>query len=104
MKISELGDEWFRAYELCLRQYRVKEAAAIAKVYRPEKLYKYFSFNSSHWRDNAYNGELKFSFPADFNDPLDSRWFLDYEKIYKETAEKWLFFRNLARCLRRKTR
>ena len=84
MKISELGDKWFSVYEICLRQYNVKEVAAIAKAYRPRKLYKYFSFTSNHWKDNAFNGALKFSFPSDFNDPLDSRWFLNYETIFRE--------------------
>ena len=84
MKISELGSEWFSAYEHSLRHYKVKEAAAIAKYYRPRKLYKYYSFSSKYWKDNVYSGQLAFSFPSNFNDPFDSRWFLDYERIYRE--------------------
>ena len=45
MKISELGDKnWPIAYRKCLYDFKMKESAAIAKYYRPEKIYKYYSF------------------------------------------------------------
>lgn len=38
MKISELGDKnWPIAYRKCLYDFKMKESAAIAKYYRPEK-------------------------------------------------------------------
>lgn len=83
MKISDLGDKWYKAYEFCLRKYRVKEAANIAKYYCPKKIYKYYSFSSKYWRNNVFNGEIAFNLPSNFNDPLDSRWFLNYEEILK---------------------
>lgn len=81
------------AYESCLRNYRIKDAARIARYYRPQKLYKYFDFSSQYWRKNVYEGQIAFNYPSNFNDPLDSRWFLDYKTIYKERLrdinEEW---------------
>ena len=88
MKVTELGNNWSKAYEHCLNNYTVKEAIVIAKQYRPQKLYKYYSFSSEYWRGNAYQGQLAFSLPSIFNDPLDSRWFIDYKKVYKERFRK----------------
>lgn len=84
MKIKELGEKWPIAYKYCLKSYNVKYAAAIAKHYSPVKIYKYYSFSDPHWKKNIYDYEIAFNFPSNFNDPMDSRWFLDYEKIYKE--------------------
>lgn len=81
MKVSDLGNKWFAVYKRCLYDFRMKDAAAIATYYRPGKLYKYFSFSSEYWRQNVFNGEIAFNIPSNFNDPLDSRWFLDYERI-----------------------
>lgn len=93
MKLSELGKDWFRAYEYCVRHYKTREAAAIAKHYRPQKLYKYYSFESMYWEENTFKSELAFNLPEDFNDPLDSRWFLDYETIlrerFRDIGEDW---------------
>lgn len=88
MKIPELGEKWFGVYENCLRHYQVKKATAISRYYKPKKLYKYISFASSHWRENVFDGQLAFSFPSEFNDPFDSRWFLDYEKIIKRRFQR----------------
>ena len=44
MKICELGDKWQDAYKHCILNYQAKLGMAIAKYYRPKKLYKYFSF------------------------------------------------------------
>ena len=88
MKIPELGPKWFDAYENCLRHYQVKKAVAISRYYQPKKLYKYISFASSHWRENVFDGQIAFSLPSEFNDPFDSRWFLDYEKIIKSRFQR----------------
>lgn len=93
MKINELGDAWLDVYTACLEKYRVKEAAAIARYYQPRKIYKYFSFTSKHWQNNVFDYQIVFNVPSSFNDPHDSRWFLDYDKIlkerYKEIGEDW---------------
>ena len=80
MKIKDLGNNWFSAYKRCVESYRIKEAFLIAHFYKPKKLYKYFSFNK-FWKDNVENGTIVLNSVYNFNDPLDSRWFLDYEKI-----------------------
>ena len=82
MKIGELGDKWFFAYKKCMESFAVTDAIRIAHYYKPEKLYKYFAFNN-YWKDNVLNGTIVFNSACSFNDPLDSRWFLDYEKILK---------------------
>lgn len=95
MKIKDLREKWPIAYEHCLRTYNVKYAAAIAKHYSPTKIYKYYSFSDPFWEKNLFDYEIAFNFPSNFNDPMDSRWFLDYEKIYKERfkdiGEEWNF-------------
>lgn len=88
MKISELGDKnWPIAYRKCLYDFKMKESAAIAKYYRPEKIYKYYSFKSEYRKKNIFNYEVAFNIPSSFNDPLDSRWFLNYEDILKARFE-----------------
>ena len=87
MIISELGDNWHSAYESCLQNYEVLKAAAIARYYRPAKLYKYYSFSSEYWRKNVFDTQIAFNTPFNFNDPFDSKWFLDYEKIYRSRFE-----------------
>lgn len=82
MKISDLGNKWFCIYKKCLESYDVKTAIRIAHFYKPKKLYKYFSFNN-YWIDNLKNGTIVFNSAYNFNDPLDSRWYLDYEYILK---------------------
>ena len=52
----------------------------IAHYYRPKRLYRYFPFDE-YWKDNVQNGTIVFNSAYNFNDPLDSRWYLDYEKI-----------------------
>lgn len=93
MKISELGDNWFEVYSICLEKYQIKNAIKIAHYYRPLKLYKYYSFDSDYWRKNVFDYQVAFNLPVYFNDPLDSRWFLDYEKIlserFKEIGKTW---------------
>lgn len=93
MKISEFGDRWTIAYARCLYAFKMKEAAAIAKYYRPTKIYKYYSFNSPYWSKNIFDFEIAFNTPSSFNDPLDSRWFLNYEDILKarlkDIGEEW---------------
>ncbi len=84
MKIKDLGGKWFSVYTACLKKYRVKEAAAVARAYRPRKLYKYVSFSSTYWRDNTSKYQIPFNMPSQFNDPFDSRWFLNYDKIWSE--------------------
>ena len=88
MKISDLGMHWPIAYEKCLYAYKMKEAAAIANYYKPTKVYKYYSFDSPYWEF-----EIAFNVPSKFNDPLDSRWFLNYKEILKarfeEDGEEW---------------
>ncbi len=83
MKIQDLGDRWNIAYQKCLESYKVTEAIKIAHYYKPKKLYKYFSFDN-YWKDNIQNGTLVFNSVYNFNDPLDSRWYLDYERIIKK--------------------
>lgn len=73
-----------QAYADLLRKYRVREAHAVARHFRPRKLYKYLSFDSGYWRRDLFDCEIPFNFPADFNDPMDSRWFIDYEKVLRE--------------------
>ena len=82
MKVSNLGDKWFLIYRKCLESFSVTNAIRIAYYYRPKKLYKYFVFDK-HWKDNVQNGTIVFNSANNFNDPLDSRWYLDYEKILK---------------------
>lgn len=82
MRIADLDDKWFDVYQRCLELYDVKRAIQIAHFYKPKKLYKYFSFDS-HWIDNIKNGTIVFNSACNFNDPLDSRWSLDYEYILK---------------------
>lgn len=94
MKISELGDKnWPIAYRKCLYDFKMKESAAIAKYYRAEKIYKYYSFKSEYRKKNIFNYEVAFNIPSSFNDPLDSRWFLNYEDILKarfeDIGEEW---------------
>lgn len=93
MKISEFGDRWTIAYERCLYAFKMKEAVALAKYYRPTKIYKYYSFNSPYWSKNIFDFEIAFNTPSSFNDPLDSRWFLNYEDILKarlkDIGEEW---------------
>lgn len=93
MKVSELGDKWQGVYIKCLYDFKMKEAATIATYYRPTKIYKYFSFASKYWHGNICNGEIAFNLPSNFNDPLDSRWFLDYKKIlvdrFHDIGEEW---------------
>lgn len=93
MKVSELGDKWFPVYRQCLYDFRMKDAAAIATYYRPSKLYKYIGFSSKYWRGNMFSGEIAFNFPSNFNDPLDSRWFLDYRRVlierFRDIGEEW---------------
>lgn len=84
MKISELGDKWQTAYKQCLYSFKMREAAAIARHYRPTKIYKYYSLCSPYWSKNIFDFEIAFNVPSKFNDPLDSRWFLNYEDILKE--------------------
>ncbi len=80
MKISELGEKWQDAYEYCILNFKAKEAMSIARHYRPKRIYKYFSFESTYWKKNA-KGDVAFCHPSSFNDPMDSRWFLNYERI-----------------------
>lgn len=80
MKICELGDKWQDAYKHCILNYQAKLGMAIAKYYRPKKLYKHFSFDNSYWKQNA-KGDVAFCYPSSFNDPMDARWFLNYESI-----------------------
>ncbi len=80
MRISELGEKWQEAYKCCIFSYKAKEAVSIAKHYRPKKIYKYFSFENKYWKQNA-KGDIAFCYPTSFNDPMDSRWFLNYERI-----------------------
>ena len=82
MKIGDLGDEWFFAYRKCLESFAVMDAMRIAHYYKPKRLYKYFTFDEN-WKDNVQNGTIVFNSAENFNDPLDSRWYLDYEKILK---------------------
>ena len=94
MKISELGDKnWPIAYRKCLYDFKMKESAAIAKYYRPEKIYKYYSFKSEYRKKNIFNYEVAFNIPSSFNDPLDSRWFLNYEDIliarFEDIGDEW---------------
>lgn len=93
MKISELGTNWPIAYEKCLYAFKMKEAAAIAKYYKPTKVYKYYSFDSQYWKQNIFDFEIAFNVPSEFNDPLDSRWFLNYKEILKarfeDAGEEW---------------
>ena len=93
MKISELGLNWPIAYEKCLYAFKMKEAAAIANYYKPTKVYKYYSFDSQYWKQNIFDFEIAFNVPSEFNDPLDSRWFLNYEEILKDRfqdiGEEW---------------
>lgn len=93
MKIQELGDRWPKAYRYLLEHYQVIDAACIARCYRPKKIYKYYTFNSEYWEKNLYNGEICFNSPSCFNDPLDSRWFMDYDKLlsarFKKIGENW---------------
>lgn len=83
MKIEQLGSRWREAYAHLAGTYQITRAAAVARYYRPQKLYKYFSFDR-YWRANICNGEIVFNDPGNYNDPMDSRWFLDYEKIVRE--------------------
>ena len=93
MKISELGTNWPIAYEKCLYAFKMKEAAAIANYYKPKKVYKYYSFDSQYWKQNIFDFEIAFNVPSEFNDPLDSRWFLNYKEILKarfeDNGEEW---------------
>lgn len=93
MRIDELGSRWKEAYEGLMGRYQTKHAVAVARHYRPKKLYKFFSFDSQYWRRNIFHGDLVFNFPSSYNDPMDSRWFLDYERIlrarYEEIGERW---------------
>ena len=71
----------------------MKEAAAIANYYKPAKVYKYYSFDSQYWKKNIFDFEIAFNVPSEFNDPLDSRWFLNYKEILKarfeDAGEEW---------------
>ena len=80
IKIKDLGDKWFFAYKKCLESFAVMDAIRIAHYYKPKRLYKYYTFDE-HWKDNVQNGTIVFNSAENFNDPLDSRWYLDYEKI-----------------------
>ncbi len=82
MRIADLGDNWFHVYQRCLELYDVKRAIQISHFYKPKKLYKYFSFDN-YWIDNLKNGTIVFNSTYNFNDPLDSRWSLDYKYILK---------------------
>lgn len=93
MKVSDIGDKWPLLYKKCLNEYKMKEAAIIARYYRPAKIYKYYSFKSEYWKNNILDYEIAFNVPSHFNDPLDSRWFLDYEEIIKarfqDIGQEW---------------
>ncbi len=94
MDVRDLGEKWLAAYTACLKNHKIRAALAIARQYRPAKLYKYFSFQSPYWRENAFLEQIPFNAPSRFNDPLDSRWFLDYDTVYgerfKELGERWV--------------
>lgn len=104
MRIDELGPHWRKAYKHMADSYQTKYAAAIARYYRPKKLYKFFPFDPQYWRRNIFHGDLVFNYPSSYNDPMDSRWFLDYEKIvkerYKDAGEEWNDeeIKNLMKC------
>lgn len=93
MKLDELGADWRKAYERMVESYQTTYAAAIARYYRPKKLYKYFDFSTQYYKKNICDGNIVFNNPCAYNDPMDSRWFLDFEKIvkerFKEAEEAW---------------
>lgn len=88
MKINELGDKWPYAYCVLLESYRLVDAVHVAQLYRPAKIYKYFSFSSEYWESNIYNAALCFNSPSLFNDLSDSRWFINYDKLLTERFKK----------------
>ena len=76
---------WRDAYEERLRNFKIVEALAIARRALPEKLYRYIKFDEKgHWRRSLFESELFMNLPSYFYDPIDSRWFLDYEKHIAE--------------------
>lgn len=87
MKIEHLESQWKEVYIRLIEAYHVKPAVAVAQRYRPNKLYKYFNFDP-YWRKNIYGGEIVFNNPSNYNDPMDSRWFLDYERIVEERLKE----------------
>ncbi len=93
MRLDKLGSRWKEAYAHFVETYQITYAMAVAQYYRPQKLYKYFDLDPQYWRKNIYDGDIVFNDPVNYNDPMDSRWFLDYERIvrerYRDAGMEW---------------
>jgi len=87
MKISELSSCWKEVYRISLERFEFVEAAKLATYYKPPYLYKYFSFDE-FWEDNIFNGSICLNTARNFNDPLDAKWFIDYESVIRARYEK----------------
>lgn len=89
---NELNNTWYLVYKSLLDKYHVTEAIAIAQYYKPKKIYKYFCFDKN-WKSNIFDGSIVFNIPHNFNDPHDSKWFLNHEEIikarFKDIGEEW---------------
>lgn len=55
--------------------------AAYLAPFIPKKLYKYGSFNSSHWNRLIFNGEIYLARASMFNDPFDCYLHFDVDKV-----------------------